>query len=196
MAPESEQADAPTLAAFWPRFVGHGEGMQEKASSIASKQSVYRVHLEPAFGSLPLDKITDERVSALRTSLVRKGRAAKTINNVLSPLNACLKLAVKWRLLPSMPCTIEIQPVSDERPEFYDFEDYERLCEGSAKVGSRELALVRLGGDAGLRRGEMMALRWADCDFKRRQIRVEQAVWMLLTRSPDDAYALRIAPGV
>jgi len=37
--------------------------------------------------------------------------------------------------------------------------------------------VVLLGGDAGLRRGEMLGLRWGDVDFKRRQLQLQQAVW-------------------
>jgi integrase len=61
--------------------------------------------------------------------------------------------------------------------EFYEFEDYGRLVEAAAKMGTGELLVVRLGGDAGLRRGEMMALRWSDVDFRRKQLRIEQAAF-------------------
>jgi integrase len=37
--------------------------------------------------------------------------------------------------------------------------------------------LVLLGGDAGLRRGELIGLRWCDVDLRRRLITVQQAVW-------------------
>jgi integrase len=90
---------------------------------------------------------------------------------------------VKWKLVAAMPCSIDIKPVSDAKPDFYDFDDYVRLCDGAAKVGTREHVLVRLGADAGLRRGEMMALRWTDCDFRRRQLRVEQAMWKRTRKS-------------
>jgi integrase len=167
----------PTFDEFWPRFLDHGIGEGEKPSSTNAKRGIFRVHLSPAFGSLPLDAITDERLSAFRSGLVKRDLAEKTRNNILSPLGACLKLAVKWRVIAAMPCIVEIPAVHSERPEFYDFDDYSRLCEGALKVGTREHALVRLGGDAGLRRGEMIALRWTDVDFRRRQLRVEQAAW-------------------
>jgi integrase len=70
-----------------------------------------------------------------------------------------------------------IPPIENGKVDFYDFDDYERLCTGAAKVGTRELVLVRLGGDAGLRRGEIMALQWGDVDFTRRQLTIEQAAW-------------------
>jgi integrase len=37
--------------------------------------------------------------------------------------------------------------------------------------------IVLLGGDAGLRCGEIMGLRWTDVDTRKRQIRVEQSDW-------------------
>jgi integrase len=37
--------------------------------------------------------------------------------------------------------------------------------------------VLLLGGEAGLRRGEILGLRWCDVDFTRRQLVVAQAVW-------------------
>lgn len=175
-SPASESA-VPTLDEFWPRYVDHGVGDGEKPSSTTAKRGIFKTHLSPAFGKLPLDQISEERLSAFRNGLVKLGLKDKTRNNILSPLGSCLKLAVKWRVLPSMPCTVEIKAVYSERPEFYDFETYADLCGAAERIGTKHHALVRLGGDAGLRRGEMIALRWADVDFRRRQIRVEQAAW-------------------
>ena len=42
---------------------------------------------------------------------------------------------------------------------------------------SEAMRFEDVGGDAALRRGEMLALRWADVDFKRRQLQVQEAVW-------------------
>ena len=35
----------------------------------------------------------------------------KRINNVMTTLNAGLKLAVRWKVLSSMPCAIEVRAV-------------------------------------------------------------------------------------
>jgi hypothetical protein len=52
-----------------------------------------------------------------------------------------------------------------------------RLVDVAHGVDARAHLVVLLGGDAGLRRGEMMALRWRDVDFKRRQLQVQESVW-------------------
>jgi integrase len=66
----------------------------------------------------------------------------------------------------------------------YEFAEYERLVEAAAKIDTRTLALVLLGGDAGLRRGEMIGLRWCDIDMRRHLITVQQAVWKGIVDSP------------
>jgi hypothetical protein len=78
-------------------------------------------------------------------------------------LGKLLKIAVKWKLLDAMPCAVELVKVSNPMPEFYEFEDYAALVEAGEKIGTRALLVVLLGGDAGLRRGEMRADAGASC---------------------------------
>jgi integrase len=50
------------------------------------------------------------------------------------------------------------------KPEFsfYDFAEFEQLVAGAAKVSPMHLAFVLLAGEAGLRRGELVALEQGD----------------------------------
>lgn len=50
--------------------------------------------------------------------------------------------------------------------------EYKRLVEAAANIDPRIHLLVLLGGSAGLRRGEIMSLKWTDLDIKRRSIHV------------------------
>lgn len=185
--PSPKKKEVPTLAEFAPRFIeGHAKANRHKASGVQTKESILRTHLLPLFGALPLDQITDERIARLKGRL--RDRSRKTTNNVLTVLNKLLKVAVKWKRLDAMPCAIELVKVSNASPEFYEFEDYARLVEGAAKIGTRELLVVLLGGDAGLRRGEMMALPWSDVDFRRRQLRIEQGAFRRSRRAALEAH--------
>ncbi len=44
-------------------------------------------------------------------------------------------------------------------------------------MGPEAVAIVLLGGHAGLRRGEMVALEWSDVDFKRGPLTVGRGQW-------------------
>ena len=58
-----------------------------------------------------------------------------------------------------------------------DVDEYERLVVAAAAIGGNAQVIVLLGGDAGLRGGEMRALEWTDVNLQKRQLRVERNDW-------------------
>ncbi len=184
--------EVPTLKVFGPRFVeNYARANRQKASTIAAKNSILKTHLYVRLGDKPLDEISDEDVQALKSSLAKHSR--KTVNNVLAVLGKLLKVAVKWKVITKLPCTIELMKVSNLVVKFYEFGQYKRLVEAADRYDARSLVMVLLGGDAGLRMGEILALRWCDVDFRRKQIVVQQAVWQGVIDVPKSGHG-RIVP--
>ncbi len=168
--------EVPTLRAFAPRFLnGHARANRQKPSGIASKEMVLRVHLLPALGHKRLDAIKTENVQRLKGDLEVK--SPKTVNNVLSVLSILLKKAVEWDVIDRMPCTVKLLPVPKGSTDFYDFGEYERLVEAAQLLDPRTHLIILLGGDAGLRCGEMVALEWKDVDLVNRQLTVSRSDW-------------------
>ena len=66
-----------------------------------------------------------------------------------------------------MPCRIRLLKVPRTEMRFLDFNEFERLVEAAAIVDGNTHLIVLLGGEAGLRCGEIMALEWDDLDLKR-----------------------------
>ena len=173
---EQQAEEAPTLRDFGPRYIeNHAKANRLKASTIDWLQRVLTGHLYPLIGDKKLDEIRDEDVQRLKAKLSDRNR--KTVNNTLTVLGHLLKTAVVWKVLGKVPCSITMLKTSAPVPKFYDFDDYKRLVDGARAVDARSHLVVLLGGDAGLRRGEMLALRWGDIDFKRRHLVVQEAVW-------------------
>jgi integrase len=168
--------EVPTLKEFALRFMSeHANANRQKPSSIASKETILRVHLIPVLGEQRLDAITTAQVQQLKEHLA--GRAAKTVNNVLTVLNVILKTAVKWAILERVSCEIQLVPVPITVSAFHDFDAYARLVAAAQKIGPQTHALVLLGGDAGLRCGEMAAIEWSDVDFTNRCLTIRQSDW-------------------
>jgi integrase len=183
LAPKPARKEVPTLSEFVPRYMqGYVLANRLKASSVAGKESIFKHHLIPRLGRRRLDHITDEDIQRLKAALI--DRAPKTVNNVLTVLSNVLRVALKWKLISQMPCAIDFYKVDNVVPEFYEFEDYERLIEAACKIDIRTMVSVLLGGDAGLRRGEIIALRRSDVDFRRRQLRVEVNDWKGIVDRP------------
>jgi integrase len=165
----------PTLDTFWPRFVdGYARANRQKPSGIAAKETIGKTHLIPQLGSKRLNAITTEHIQHLKRHL--HARSPKTVNNVLTVLNVLLKKAVEWDVLDRMPCTIRLLPLVKPSVGFYDFEEYERLVEAAGAERNAYL-IVLLGGEAGLRCGEMIALEWTDIDLQKRQVCVQRSEW-------------------
>ena len=176
-APEQEQQkEVPRLEEFTSRFVeGHARANRHKPSGVAAKESILKVHLVPALGTTKLDAITTEAVQQLKHDL--RDRAPKTVNNTLTVLNMLLRKAVEWDVIERMPCAIRLLPVPKPSAGFYDFDDYERLVEAAKAREPNAYLIVLLGGEAGLRCGEIIALEWEDVDLGKRQLCVQRSEW-------------------
>ncbi|MGZ7246600.1 tyrosine-type recombinase/integrase, partial [Streptococcus pyogenes] len=69
-------------------------GRKNKPTEVKAKQTIYRCHLGPRFGHLPLDEITVAEVAKFRADLVASGELGeKRINNILVVLSKALRYA-------------------------------------------------------------------------------------------------------
>jgi len=167
---------APTIVEFWPRYIEeHCEASRLKPSTIAQKKLILEHYLKPRIGERRLDEIRDSDVAKLKADL--KGLSPKTVNNVLVTLNTVLKSAKEWGVIKYLPCTIKLLKTTVPTVEFYEQADYERLVQAARALDPRIELLVFLGGDAGLRRGEIIALDQSDCDTKRGILHVRRSEW-------------------
>jgi integrase len=152
--PPKAKREVPTLETFAPRFMdGYARANRQKPSGIAAKDTILRVHLVPALGSKRLDAITNEAVQRLKHDL--RSKSVKTVNNVLTVLNVLLKKAVEWEVIERMPCNIRLLPIPNGSAGFYDFDEFERLVTAAESSDPVAHLIVLLGGEAGLRCGEI-----------------------------------------
>ncbi len=118
----------------------------------------------PSEGAFPLDAITTSEVAKLRASLVERKRSEKRINNIMTVLSKALRYAADAQVIASAP---RVGMFKIDRPEieFWEYDEYARILEVAAKRSASWLVAVSLCGEAGLRVGEMKALRWENVDL-------------------------------
>lgn len=163
---EANKPEAPTLEKFFDRFIReHCEANHHKPSGIQTKRWVFGAHLDK-LQSKRLDEIDEAKVAKLRSELAEKGLKPKTVNNVLSLLASMFTAATEWGIVDHGP-RIRLLKTAKKQMTFLSVEHYERLIAGAKKAGPHRLALILLAGDAGLRRGEILALEWGDIDLER-----------------------------
>src|SRR5205823_1388339 len=94
-------------------------------------EGTIRNHLVPAFGSLPLRKLSSLHVARLYADMQAKGYAPNTIRGTHGCLHAALDRARKWRLIAENPADLdEDAPRADKTPSFiWDAETLARFLE-------------------------------------------------------------------
>jgi len=160
------------FAYWWIREV---KAWTIKAATAADYEHRYRRHISPILGKKKIEAITSRDVYALRTSIKNAGHSTPTVNGALQVLKAILNAAVlegaivvsparqvsKLRKSPSEPTQVR-EPLSaaEARRLFEACEDDE--------VGIS----VALGLALGLRKGEVLGLKWCDVDMARRTLSI------------------------
>lgn len=175
-AKEAKKA-VPTVEEFAPRYIAeYCEANRQKPSTIIQKKLIIEHYLKPRMASKKLDAVTDSDVQKLKADL--RDLSPKTTNNALVCLNGILKRAVEWHVIDRMPCTIKLLNVPKVlEPKFYEPHQYERLVDAAGQFDHRIELFVLLGGDAGLRCGESIALEQTDVDLRRGYLVVRRSEW-------------------
>lgn len=162
-----------------------------KDSEKAAKQSAIDCHLEPLIGELYLDQVDDEAIAKLTAALRTRPKArgegtlsAKACKNILQTLRKCLRWAKRLRWVDDIP-EIQMPRVDEAEIRFLEDEELTALLEAT-KAEPLWHAAVRLAADAGLRQGELRALRWTDLNLASSppRIVVSRSRWRNLEGSP------------
>lgn len=170
------KAAAPLFADFAERTLReHDTANGHKPSTIESKRGALKAHINPTFGAKHVDAITAGDIAAFKAELTEKGMAPKTVNNVLTIFATMLSCAEEWGVIEKAP-PVKLVKSAKKRMPFLTASHFDRLVAGAAKLKNpRALVIILLGGDAGLRKGEILALDWRCVDLERWLIAVEQS---------------------
>lgn len=173
LAKEAEKP-VPTLKDFGPVYIkDYCKANRNKPRTVERKEGDIAFHLVPRFGNKGLNEITLADIQRLKGDLADLN--AKTVNNILSVLRTMLEFAAETGVIPAMPVTFRQLKTAPAEIEFYEPEIFEKLVSTAKELDPRAYLTVLLGGEAGLRRGEIAALEWGDIDFTRKFLHVQRS---------------------
>ena len=161
------------------RYIDRLESLGRKKTTIADYRSTLRVHLVPFFGGRSLDRIDVRLVEAFIAAKQREGKAPKSISNYVGLLYSIFAHAEKRGWARSNPVALADKPRTEPRDadiRYLEIEELEALIRAVSndELGQVERVLYRAAAMTGLRRGELLALRWRDVDWSSGLIRVRR----------------------
>lgn len=166
-------------------------------------QADYRTTLEryviPHLGAVELRNLTPEHYASLQQSLLDAGLAPNTVRHVRRPLSVCLNYAVRTGRLRNNPISVIPQPKltagHEVRAQWLSAEDARRLVAVAEDDSATMFGVVVFGLCRGLRRGEILGLRWEDIDTDAELIRIRRRIREERIRGTDGTFVTVLKPG-
>ena len=145
-------------------------------------------HIKPNIGNIPLEKLTTMDLQKFYRKLLTKGRverieskeqpkglSAKTVRNINQVISSAMDLAVAQKIIlvnPTNAC--ELPKVEHQEMQTIPAEQLQAFLDEARATGVYEMYYIELA--TGLRRGELLGLKWSDIDWKNGIIKVRRQV--------------------
>jgi len=150
-------------------------------------ESIVRCHLIPALGSVPLVQLKPEHIQRYYSEKLSGGRyngkgtiSQTTVSHHHTCIHRALKMALKSGLISRNPAD-SVTPPRPQRSEMHIMteDDLNTFLEAAQKTPYHVLFYEALF--TGMRRSELLALRWSDLDLLLCQVRITRSLHHLRT---------------
>jgi len=160
------------------QYIAQRYALGRKRSTLEDYESTLRVHLVRFFGTAPLAEIDVPLIESFIYAKLDEGKAPKSIRNYLGLLHSILDYGVKRGLCPTNAVTLVEKPRSHRDPDirFLTLDELEAILDATPKtpLGRLDRLVFLTAAMTGMRRGEVVAVRWQDIDWHARLIRVRR----------------------
>jgi len=138
--------------------------------SAKKDEQLFRLHIGPRFGALPLDKITRRDVAIFHNDLRAKGQSAASADHSLKLLRRALNLAVQWEYLEKNPLVgIALFNEANGVENYLDDAAVQRLVAVLRTDKNRTVSLILMFLlSCGARKTSALQARWCEIDLENR----------------------------
>lgn len=151
-----------------------------KPNTIDRYRRIAERKINPVLGSIPLNKLSPLAIQDFYAGLLTGGLSPSTVALYHGVLHHALDQAVKRRLIPHNPANAVDAPRPNP-PEMQTWTAEQARAFLVATADDELAALYSLAMHTGMRRGELLGLKWGDIDLARGTLAVRRT----LSRGPD-----------
>jgi integrase len=172
-----------TVGEYLAHWLGAYAATNVRPTTYRSYEQLIRVHLVPALGHIPLQKLSPAHLQAFYSDRLARGRAdgtgglaPRTVRYLHSIVREALAQAVRWQLV-ARNVADATEPPRAVRPhvQTWDTAQLRRFltfAQDDEHYGPVWLVAVATG----LRRGEVLGLRWEDVDLERGRLHIRRSL--------------------
>ena len=145
-------------------------------------------HIDPNIGKIPLEKLRTMDLQKLYRKLMNQGRverieakyqpkglSAKTVRNIHQVISSAMDFAVAQKIIVENPChAVALPKVEHKEMHTIPAEQLQAFLNEAKASGVYEMYYIELA--TGLRRGELLGLKWEDVDLTAGIIRVHRQI--------------------
>jgi len=189
-----------TLAEYLESWL---EAIRQSVSPRTHEWHEYLInsHIAGRLGGVPLQELRPLDIQGFIAELLESGRrdgkgglSGRTVRHVIATLSQALRQAMDWGMIGSNPANRVKRPKLERREITILNDDEIAELVGAAK-DTRLDVLILLSLSTGLRRGELLALRWQDIDLDAAELAVNRSLELargkIRFKVPKTAHSLR-----
>jgi len=136
---------------------------------------IIKKHITPDMGNIPLTQLKSEHLQKHYSTILNSGLSARTVRYHHAVLHKALQTAVKWGVLShNVADGVDIPRI--RRNEMQTWDEYEIARFLEATANNVYYPLFHTAIYTGMRRSELLALRWQDVDFIYCQVYVSRSL--------------------
>jgi integrase len=147
-----------------------------RPSTFERHEGIIRLHIKPSLGRVWLKKLTPAHVRGLHREKLDAGLAPATVGKIHSTLHKALSQAVSDGIVPRNAADVKAPRPTPEEMRPLSETEVRAFLDLARESGDRFEALYVLAITTGLRRGELLGLRWDDVSMERSTLRVGRAL--------------------
>jgi len=165
-----------TVSEFLEQWLRDYVSTNTAPTTLEHYSCMVKKYINPKLSHIQLTKLNPQHVQHMYAYLLEeRGLSARTVQYTHRILRQALSHAVKWGLLGRNVCDA-VDPPKPRRKEMtaLDSADVQRLLDATSQSSYGHVFFLALY--TGMRRGELIALRWQDVDFQNKSISVNNTV--------------------
>ncbi|NQT73585.1 MAG: site-specific integrase [Chloroflexi bacterium] len=175
--------------------------LQRKESKVSPKtildyEGIIRRYLTPRLGHIPIGKLTPHHVEELHSYMAGEGLSARSVQYAHRVLSQALKHAVRMEMLGRNVCdVVDVPSIRRKEMRVMDTDEVQTFLNVTQE--SPLWPVFFLAIYTGLRKGELLGLRWRDVDLSKATISVNQTAIRIkgngvVISEPKTAYSRRM----